>query len=256
MKSNYGRRGANVGLRVGSRLVSTTYGRTSNAVAASKSVDRRPFLVDSEGEQLVAQILDIDPGVVAFRAQGVTVDLVEGTLLQTVEQRNAARTKYRQVAGPCLYTVDYVADLTGSRQCALEVKLDKFVGDDDYHVKVNLARSILSRYGCDLWVVIIPGDQRCPVWTNIPLICQALLHRDLWPSSETLDEIDRLSAAGAVKARDFLRPLGLGPNMLPIMVASGALSADLLEGHLRGDSKVEAAHGDISHLQLIERLKK
>jgi hypothetical protein len=256
MKPNYGRRGVNSGLRVGTRLVATTYGRTSNPVAANKSEGRRPFLVESEGEQLVAQILEIDPEILAFRAQGVTVDLLEGTLLQTADQRNAARSKYRQVSGPCLYTADYVADISGARQRALEVKLDAFEPDEEYRAKLNLARPILSRYGCDLVVVIIPSDQRHAVWTNIPLICQAFMHRELWPSSETLGEIDRLSAAGAVTARDFLRPLALGPNMLPIMVASGALSADLLEGQLRGDSKVEAAHGDISHLQLIERLKK
>lgn len=254
-KIKYGKRSAYKGLRPGARPVATTFGRTSNPVAAAKFADRQPFLADGPAEQLVAQMLDLDPEVVSFLPQGVAVDLVAGCLLYTREQRSAAAAKYKSLPGPCIYTGDYLVELSGARQRVLEVKLDSFPGDEVYQEKFQRAKLVLNRYGCELAKVIIPADERRPVWTTVPLVTQAFMHRALWPSAEVLEKIGVIAEAGASTARDYLRPLGLEVNMLPVLVASGALSTDLLSLPLQGGSPVEAAYGDLSHLQLIDRLQ-
>lgn len=257
-KFEYGKRGRNGGMEAGTRNVSSTFGKTLNPVSARKFTyggNDVPFLVDREGEQLVTQILDIEPEVIQFRPQGVTVDLIEGALLSTPDQLKIARHKYRDIVGPCLYTVDFFVDFTGARQRALEVKLDTFQGDNDYREKLRLARMVLSRFGCELSTVIVPEEKRHSIWWNVPLVAQALRRKDLWPSPETLAKIDVVAQSGATTGAEFAAGLGLNINMLPILIASGALQTDLLGPHLNGSSTVEPAHGTLDHLSLLESLE-
>ena len=148
----YGRRTGKRGLPGGARAVAPTYGRTAHPVAAEKFANRIPFMVESEAEQLVSGMLDLDPEVVALCPQGFTVDLREGVLLYTPEQRKAAEVKYRKVPGPSLYTTDFFVELDGNRRRALEVKLDSFQGEDEYVAKLITARPIIERFGLDLWL--------------------------------------------------------------------------------------------------------
>lgn len=77
-----------------------------------------------------------------------------------------------------------------------------------------------------------------------------------WPQQAALDSIEKAQQGGAQTAREFLDVLELHVNHLPVLVASGALSHELLGDHLKGGSLVQAAHGDLSHLQLVNRLAK
>lgn len=256
MQYKYGKRFGLNSLRTGARHVSSTHGRTANFVSSARVNGKTPFMVESEAEQLVAQMLSFDPSVSEYRPQEISVDLVEGVLLYTPEQRKAASARYRDVVGPCIFTPDFVAALVNQAKRVIEVKLDSFPGDEEYEKKLQSAKSVLIRHGFEMVVAIIPADQRMPVWSNVPLIIQAYGRQDLRPSEDTFRKIEMAFDAGARVARDLTRPLGLDMKLMPSLIGSGVVSLDLLNDHIRGDAPVGAAAGDLSHLQLIDRLSK
>jgi hypothetical protein len=210
--------------------------------------------LEGKAEQLVGQLLHIDPRVSHVCPQGITVDLVERTVLVTAQERKVAAAKHRGTPGASLYTVDFVVHFDCLSHLALEVKLDLHQGDDDYQEKLKDAAQVLSRFGYDFKILVIPADEQHPIWSNVPLVVQALSHRDLWPDDAAVHRIDDLQQGGARTGRDFVHALGLKMDHLPVLLASGALSHDLLGDQLKGNSLVAAAYGDLSHLQLIERL--
>lgn len=251
--SNYGKRKAQRDVP-GSRRLGTTYGRTTHLVSSHKHAGRAPFHVESQAEQLIAQVLDLDPDVLAFTPQGFTVDLVAGTLLHTEDERKAARSRYKDRPGPSLYTPDFVRRLVGNTDEAIEVKLDSYTGDERYVEKLALATPIMVRHGRSFRVIVVPADQRHPVWTNVPLICQALMRQDLWPTPPIIERLVDLAGQGAQTSTEFMTPLGLNSSYLPHFMVAGALSADILAHAIRGSMPVTLAQGDLGHLQLLERL--
>lgn len=250
----YGKRSSKAGLRTGARAVSLTYGRTAVFMSARKCQSGQPVLVEGLPEKLGGELLDLDPEVTNFLPQAVTVDLIAGVLLYTPAERKAALAKYQDLPSPRIYTVDFGVDLVGPRKRAVEVKADDFVGDDNYKLRLKQAEPILARYGWEFRLVVVPADARAPIWVNVPLLKQAALRRDLWPTEAMLLQINRLAAAGASTARDFLGPLGLSINHLPHMVVAGALRVDLLTHSMQGGTPVAVAHGDLTHLQLLQRM--
>ena len=252
----YGRRGKKQQLERGTREVSPTFGRTRTPISTRRFGKGSPYLVDGRAEQLAARILDIEPEVVSFRPQGVTVDLVEGRLLYTAEEVNAARSRYSGQKGPQLYTADFLTDLSSARQSAIEVKLDTYLGDDEYTEKLRLASHVLGRMGIEFYRVVFPEDPCHPVWSNVPLIRNAMYHKDLWPREQLTQQIEEIADRGIRTAAEFMRALGMEMKFLSVLIAAGALKADLLASHLKGDTHVEACYGDMEHLKLIGRFLK
>lgn len=254
-KRSYGRRPRHPGRLVGTRELSTTYGKTAHPLSASKFDNRKVFNVEQESEQLVGQILEIDPTVTSGKPQGLTVDLVEGVLLRTAAEYTRAKAKYRGHPGPCFYTADFTAQLVGETLLAIEVKLDSHLGNAEYAEKLRQATAVLARFGIAFTSVVIPSDQRRPVWSTVPLICQARARRDVWPGPEAMETASVLADSGARLASEYLAKMQLPATHLAVLVASGVLKADLLTSHLTGLSEVAPAHGDLQHLSLLSALR-
>lgn len=235
------------------RPLSTTFAQTLNPMASGKCNGGEPFKVEAESEQLTAQILDLDDEVLSYAPQAIGVDLIHGTLLLTAADRNRARSEHKGKPPPCVYTGDFsVLNLRSPKQ-AVETKLDAFTGDEVYHEKIARAAGVLERHGWEFVRLVLPADQTRPIWSNVALVCQASARKDLWPSSTIVDQIATLAHAGAATARDYLLPLGLDNRSLPILIACGALRADLEAAHLSAATTVAAAYGDRSHLALLGR---
>jgi hypothetical protein len=255
-KRSYGRRPRHPGRLVGTRELSTTYGKTAHPLSASKFDNRKVFNVEQESEQLVGQILEIDPTVTSGKPQGLTVDLVEGVLLRTAAEYTKAKAKYRGHPGPCFYTADFVAQLVCEALLAIEVKLDSHPGDPEYAEKLRQATGILGRFGIGFTTVVIPSDQRRPVWSTVPLVCHACTRRELWPGPSAVETAAALAGRGAKLASEYLAEMQLPTAHLAILVASGVLKTDLLTSHLSGRSEVAPALGDLQHLSLLTALRK
>ena len=254
-KIAYNKRPGMKGLDEGIRKVSPSYGRTVNFVQSDKKAEQT-FAVDGQGERIVAHALSLDPGVSQFQSQSLTIDLIEGCLLWTPEQRREARRKYKDVGGRCLYTPDFLARIADGKGNVLEVKLDRFVGDDEYEKTLAIASVILVTNGYTFERIVLPSIQTHAVWSNIPLVSQAARRKELYPSQVMVARIEELFNQGAKQARDFLAPLGIGMNMVPVLVAAGAMAVDLLLQPIRGDSPVQASYGGLDHLRVLQRLVK
>lgn len=254
MRGQFGKRPKAKEVMKGVRELSSTYGKTKNISFDAKVDENAPFLVESEAERLVSQAIGIDPEFTASVPQGVAVDLVTGTLLHTRDERDKAKKRHADVSGDAIYTADFSVNLASRACAAIEVKLDRFPGSEAYLQKLANAKEIFIQHGYELWLVVIPTNQTRPVWSNIPLLAQAKLRTDLKPSAAVIQKAEAFLANGSHRAKDLLLALGMGPNILPILIAFGLITADLLEGHLKGDTQVKAAFGDLTHLNLIRRL--
>lgn len=254
MRGQFGKRTGVKDMATGVRHASSTFGKTANISFSTKVNDRAPFLVETEAERLVSQIISFAPDVIKCIPQGVAVDLITGTLLYTPEERQKAQRAHSNVDGDVIYSADFLIDLAHGRQVAIEVKLDSFPGSEAYQQKLVNAAAVLERYGCAFWRVVIPANQLMPIWSNVPLIAQAHLRTDLKPSEQVILSTQQALRHGPCAAREMLHALHMSANMLPVLVVNGIVGADLLDGHLKGDTRVESAQGDLSHLMLLQRL--
>lgn len=122
----YGKRPGLKRIDTGARKVSPTYGKAAFVTYVDKGGGVAVY--ENDSERLVSHMLGFDPRVLSFQAQTFAVDLVEGRLLRTAEQRDAARRKYARRPGPSLYTPDFGVEFSSGRQRAVEVKLGGLSG--------------------------------------------------------------------------------------------------------------------------------
>ncbi len=139
-------------------------------------------------------------------------------------------------------------------RAAVEVKLDRFPGDDQYQRKLKLAGNILQNHGVEFLRLVTPSNWRHPLRTNLPLLHQANKRRDIWPQPEIGDRIQALHEAGAKTMGDYLVGLGLDARMSPLLLVSGHLEANVVDNALCFATPASPAYGDLSHLQLFGRL--
>jgi hypothetical protein len=224
-------------------------------MSSTKFAGGDPYNVECPAEQLIAEVLDLDPEVRGFVPQALTVDLIRGDLLFSPEAYRAARAQYRDEPGPCLYTGDFCVYFTSGTKGLLEVRLDAYPGDDVYLEKIERAKVVLARFGYEFSRVVVPADGEHPMWSNVPLVTDGARRKDLWPHADVLQRIEALHCAGARLARDYLSDLGWDKDHLPVLIACGALRADVIGNqHLGLDTLVEAGFSDLEHLRLPHRL--
>lgn len=251
----YGKRPAKTHPNTGVRDVAPTHGKVAVFSASSKSGSDLPFLVDGQTEDLLSKILKLDPTVLSAQSQSLAVDLVERRLLFTKAERDEALKNYRGRHGPSLYTPDFGVEGPPPGKHAVEVKLEGFTGDDEYLAMLTEATSVLATFGYGFSRVVITRDQTKAPWTSVPYLYQASLRDDLRPNDEMVTRINDLALKGATTGSDFIAGLGIAPGMLLPLVAFGALSVDPLAGPICGASQMSSAHGDLSHLELLHRLR-
>jgi hypothetical protein len=254
MQQSYKKRPGLSGVDTAVRKVSPTFGKVVFLTHAHKS--RGTLAVESDAERLVSNILGFEPAARTYEPQPFTIDLVDGTILRTSEQRKAARAKHKGRQGALFYTPDFAVTWSGRTNEALEVKLDQYMGGPDYDEKLTLAASILWAHGYLFSRVVVPSYWKHPLRMNIPLLHQATMRKDLCPEQEIFERIELLAQAGAQTLRDYCTGLSLSPNMAPVLLAFGALSMDFLRHPISGDAPAVPAFGSLDHLELVRRLAK
>ncbi|TPG24965.1 hypothetical protein [Variovorax guangxiensis] len=237
----------------GIRKTAPTYGRPVFLTHAAKS--QGGLAVESPSERLVSQMLGLDPSVRSFEPQPLTVDLLHGTLLHTVEEKARAR-KRDSVRGErsSFYTPDFMVRWSLGATTAVEVKTQGWDGDEPYQDKLVRAREVLSYHSIDFARLVIPSWWRHPLLTSVPLLHQAANRRDLRPDMLVMEQAALLAHSGACTLGDFCSGLGFEMRMAPVLIVFGALKVDLMAHHLRSDTPAELAYGDLDHLSIADAL--
>lgn len=248
----YGRRAGFKRSDSGVRAVAPTYGNRALTTRVEKGGG--PVVIDNHAERLVALMLGFDPAVRSFKAQPFAVDLVEGRLLRTAEQRTEARRRYAKRKGASIYTPDFLAELSGGRALVIEVKLDAFLGDEDDENRFLQATEVLATYGHEFARVVIPADTRHPLRSNVALLHHAARRPDLQPDAHVVEQADELAAGGARTLADYVAGLNISANLTPFLIVYGVLSADLVAHRIEGRTPVVPAGGCLDHLALVGRL--
>jgi hypothetical protein len=137
---------------------------------------------------------------------------------------------------------------------AIEVKLEGFEGDEEYQAKLNLGASILNDHGFRFSTVVFPRNQRHPFYSSLVLLKQAAGRPDLWPDAELAQRILEVCSQETVSLKELCWRLNVSPSLVPAMLVSGCVSANLATQHLCGTMQLSSALGDLSHLQLLEGL--
>jgi len=250
---SYGIRSRRTAANVGVRFTARTYGKARIGTYAEKAGGH--ITVDSDAERLVAHILSVDPRVRSFKPQPFTVDLVGERLLFTREDVADARKMRGGRTGDFEYTPDFAAVQLDGLQPAYEVKVDGYEGDSRYWAKVERAREIMEAYCYSLHTVVVPADERHPVVVNAQLLKPAIAraHEQLKP--EIVDRVERYCESGPVLQRALCADLEIPTALVPALLATGALQADVAHHHISAILELSAGYGDLGHLCLIEELQ-
>jgi hypothetical protein len=248
----YGRRAGLKQVDVGVRAVAPTYGKKALTTHVDKGGGM--VVVDNNAERLVARMIGFDPRVRRFQAQPFAVDVVEGRLLRTAEQRSEARRRYAKRKGASIYTPDFLLELIGGRALVIEVKLEGFLGGPVDDERMAQATRVLATYGHDMARVVVPANTTHPLRSNLALLHHAAMRPDLLPSVHVIEQIEELAGRGARTLADYVTGLNISANLTPSLIVHGVLSADLIAHRIEGRMPVSAAGGCLDHLVLVERL--
>ncbi|ARN18436.1 hypothetical protein [Piscinibacter gummiphilus] len=236
----------------GVRKVTPTFGRAAVITHVDKGGGTLVF--ENNAERLVARLLGLDPRVRHFRRQPFAVDLVERRLLRTAEERNIARQRYAGRPGPSLYTPDFSVEHGNCRLITIEVKLKGFPGQNADHERMTQAAEVLKHYGHEFLRVYIPDDLSHPLHANTGLMYLASMRKDVRPTTDVVDRVERLADDGARTVADYVTGLGISVDYLPSLLVHGVLSMDVITHRIEGRSPVTPAYGSLQHLELVDRL--
>lgn len=246
------RNGAIKSSDLGARRVAGTFGKAAHLTLPGKD---KTCIVESAAERLATDAFALDPDVRGYAAQPYTVDLMDGVLLRSAEERRLAFGKHAAAGTEAtFYTPDFDIEWVLGTHSAIEIKLEGYAGDALYQEKLLKARDVLWSHGVEFLQLVIPSYWRHPLRTNLPLLHQAKLRDDLAPSAEILDQVDRLAAAGACTLREFCTGLGFDNRMSPVLITHGALDVDFLHQTLLDSTPAKPAHGGLAHLSVVRRL--
>lgn len=252
IKVSYGSRGQRLaGADAGIRRVAPSFGKALFLTYSTKATGQ--LAVESDEERLVAHMLTLDPRVRAFKPQPFKVDLIDRRLLQTPEAVAEARLRHKGRAGPKFYTPDFSVDRHNAPRSAIEVKGEGHDGDDDYKSVLKQAAQILESAGYLFSTAKMPASPH-PLRSNVPLLKKAASRSDLWPSPDLIQKIEAVCAGRRMTVRTLCAELNLSPNLLPALLVSGAVSADVARHAICGDMILTPALGDLSHLELLEEV--
>lgn len=235
----------------GVRKVAGTFGKTALLTHGSKA--NGLHAVEGDAERLVSNLLSLDPRVSRYTPQSMTVDIAEGRLLKTAEDRSLARARHKKCGtAPLFYTPDFSCEWVRRPSCLLEVKSDRYPGDAEYDEKLSRAQCVLLAHGFEFMKVIVPANELHPVHVNVPLLYQASFRSDLRPGSSTLDAIDDLQLRGASTLGEYCRGLSMDMRMAPVLITFGFLSVAVTKQEFRANTPATPANGSLEHLCILE----
>lgn len=245
----YGVRGAVGAADTGARRVAPTFGKALFLTYSAKSTGQ--VAVESDAERLMAHMLTLDPRVKRFRPQPFTVDLIDQRISSDRDAIAHARARHKARTGPKFYTPDFAVDWHGEPRTAVEVKLEGFEGSDEYQTKLQLGQLILEAAGYRFARVVIPSDPKHALRINLPLMCQAAGRVDLWPDEDLAEAIQRRCGRTGIPLAMLCTAMNVSPDLVPVWLVSGIVSADLMTYPINGSMLLTAAQGDLSHLELM-----
>lgn len=241
---------------VGARKVAPTYGKAAFLTHCAKASGM--VVLESAGERVLAHMLQIDPSVLRFTAQPYTVDLADGRLLRTAQDKAEARLRHVKHPAPRFYTPDFEAAGERGRRVALECKLSSHPADspDEVAARATVA-ALLRSHGVEFHRVVVPAALNHPLRMNVFALHQASLQ----PRAEVEAVIgDRASALADVldlgcpwMLGELVKQLDVPFAVIPRLLLDGALALDLATVRIKADAVVTPAAGDLTHLQLWTR---
>ncbi len=250
---NYGRRGRVGADNSGVRPTAPTYGKAKFGTYSDKATGH--LTVESEAERFVTHLLSIDPRVSSFTPQPLCVDLVQGRLLFSSGEISAAKRLVWSERGVRFYTPDFSVDWENGLHHALEVKSEGFEGNQAYLEKLDIAGPILEANGYPLSVLVVPSAATYPLRMNARVLKQALHQLGTHLTDELIGYVTLRCEAGPVSVRTLCAELAIPPGLVAVLVVAGVLKGDLANQVLDGRFQVSLAHGNLSHLSLLERLE-
>lgn len=250
---SYGVRSRRNTANAGVRPTANTFGKARIGTYAEKANGH--ITVESASERLVAHMLCLDPRVRSFKPQPFTVDLHGKRLLHTREEVSEARKARQGLTGSMEYTPDFATVQINGLQCAYEVKIEGYEGDDSYQEKIGRAREIMEAYGYSLFTAVVPADERHPLLINTQLLKPAKARAHEYLTPDLINQVERFCASGPVLQRDLCANIQISPGLIPPLLAIGVLQADMVHHRIQASLELSAAFGDLSHLFLIEELR-
>lgn len=251
---SYGRRGRLNDANTGIRHTAPTYGKPRYGTYSEKASGHLD--VESDAERFIAHLLTIDPRVTAFEPQPFCVDLIEQRLLLTKEAVRTAVRRYHHLPGPKFYTPDFGIDWENGLHHALEVKAEGFEGDDEYLEKLARADPILEANGYPLSVLVFPADTAHPIRMNARLLKLATHQLGTYLSNDLVERVTHRCESGPMAMRSLCADLAIATGLIPLLLVSGVLKADLFHHAIDGALELSLAYGDLSHLCLLERVER
>jgi hypothetical protein len=153
------------------------------------------------------------------------------------------------------YTPDFATVQIDGLQCAYEVKLQGYEGDERYWAKIERARRIMEAYCFPLSTIVVPADEQHPVLVNAQLLKPAVGRAHEYLSRAIIDRVERYCESGPVLQRVLCADLQITPSQIPLLLAAGVLQADIAHHHICARLELSAAYGDLGHLCMIEELQ-
>lgn len=209
--------------------------------------------LESSGERVIAQLAELDPRVKSISPQPFALDVITGKVFKTRRELEDARKSRSSIdALRRDYTPDLLLVLHDGTRLIVEVKDPGHVPRDGYREKLETARRILIMRGERFLLIPLQYEESAPLVHNAELLAQALFTP---PSSDLIravsEKVTALLADAPTALRDLMPALGLTLRDAPALITAGVLEADLGGGVLNGRTLVRAAHGSLSHLELL-----
>jgi hypothetical protein len=157
--------------------------------------------------------------------------------------------------GDVEYTPDFATVQADGLLRAYEVKLQGYEGDDQYWMKIERAREIMEAYCYPLSTVVVPADERHAVIVNAQLLKPAIALARTYLTPDIIDQVERYCRSSSVLQRALCADLQIQTGLIPLLLATGVLQADVAHHHISAALELSAAYGDLGHLCLIEELR-
>lgn len=252
MTKSYGKRRGRTDGALGVRDVASTYGKVR--VAVPSVLHGGLVQVEGVAEGLVATTAELAPGLFDWKPQPFTVELPSRRILLSKEEISAARAEHRGSRQQCTYTPDLFLRFTDGRPVVVEVRTEDFEGGPTFLDVLRKASRIAEDEGYRFEFIVLPRDQASPLLRNVRALHQALgVNRRDAKCFDHLD-IEGASAAGCATLGDYCQFLRIPPDQSTGVLAAGLLAADFGSELISNELRVEPARGDLSHLNLFDRL--
>lgn len=234
----------------GTRILGRMSGRASHLYQSSKAGG--VIALESPAEKTIAQLADIDPRVVSLRAQPFTIDVLTGaiyrdrdSLLAARKLRDKTEVKIRE------YTPDFLLETIAGRSVVVEVKYEKYLGDDTYWEKLQKAKNILQQNGYEFTVIALESNVGLPIVHNAGLLTAFLAN---YVGNLSLDQISTVEEQlnhGPRPLGELCNAIGISLRESPVLILRGIAKLDLSHSRLQAESQVIRSYGELAHLELL-----